>query len=50
MSDYFKKREAVNNGLLRVGEDLGAQRMQDNFCMVLNDPAVMGKDTFGSGR
>lgn len=49
-NDYLKKREAVNQGFLDVGEQLGMQKMWDYMQIALRDPAVMGKDTFGRKR
>ena len=49
-SDYLRRKQNADNTRLQIGMELGAQRMQDNFCAILNDPDVMGKDTFGRKR
>jgi hypothetical protein len=47
---YLQKREAEKQTLLDVGEQLGMQKMWDYIQIVLHDPEVMGKDTFGENR
>ena len=50
MSDYMKRhREALQMGL-DMGEQIATQKMWDYIQIVLRDPEVMGKDTFGPER
>ena len=47
---YLQKREIVNQTYLDVGEQFGMQKMWDYPQVVLSDPEVMSKDTFGAMR
>lgn len=47
---YLQKRQAMNQGFLDVGEQLGMQKMWDYIQIVLRDPDIMGRDTFGETR
>lgn len=47
---YLQKREMLNQAMLDVGMDTGFQKCWDLIQLCLNDPAVMGKDTFGKKR
>jgi hypothetical protein len=47
---YLKKQQAVNQGFLDLGEQIATQKMWDYIQIVLRDPKVMGKDTFGPKR
>ena len=49
-SNYMAKQRAMYQGLLDVGEQLGMQKMWDYVQIVLHNPAIMGKDTFGACR
>ena len=49
-NDYLARQRAVQKGFLDVGEQFGIQKMWDYFQIVLRDPKVMGKDTFGAKR
>lgn len=49
-NDYLKRREAVNQGFLDAGEQMGMQKMWDYFQLTLRNPEVMGKDVFGKKR
>lgn len=49
-NSYLRKREAMNQGLLDIGEQLGMQKMWDYIQVTLKDPAVMDKDVFGKKR
>lgn len=49
-NDYLQKRQAMQQGFLDVGEQLGMQKMWDYIQIALRDPNVMGKDTFGKQR
>lgn len=50
MSDFLKKQRAIQQGMLDVGMDTGFQKCWDLLQIVLHDPKVMGKDTFGKKR
>lgn len=47
---YLQKRQAINQGFLDAGEQMGMQKMWDYIQLTLRDPDVMGKDTFGKER
>jgi hypothetical protein len=47
---FMKKQQAINQGMLDIGMDTGFQKGWDLLQIVLHDPKVMGKDTFGKGR
>lgn len=47
---YLQRREALNQGFLDVGMDTGFQKCWDLLQIVLHDPKVMKKNTFGKGR
>lgn len=47
---YLQKQLAIKQGFLDVGMDTGFQKCWDLLQIVLHDPEVMGKDTFGNER
>ena len=47
---HEKNQQAVRQKLLEIGQDVGIQQMADFMAIVLNDPKVMGRDTFGAKR
>ena len=47
---YVEKREQWFRAGAIAGDDIGTQRTGDYLAIVLNDPKIMGKDTFGAGR
>ena len=47
---YLQRRQNEHQAYLDVGEQFGMQKMWDYIQIVLHDPAVMGKDTFGEKR
>ncbi len=49
-SAFLKQIEERNKQYFDVGVDIGAQQLFDMMCLVLNDPEIMGKDTFGAQR
>ena len=49
-NDYLAKQRAMQQEFLNVGEQFGIQKMWDYMQIVLRDPNVMGKDTFGPDR
>lgn len=49
-NEYLAKREADRQKFFSAGCDTTAQQMFDMMCLVLHDPDIMGKDTFGADR
>ena len=49
-SAYLKERHAERQFYLNLGEAITTQKMWDLFQIILHDPAIMGKDTFGKKR
>lgn len=49
-NSYLAKVEADRRGFFRAGLETGRQQIIDMFCLVLHDPEIMGKDTFGKDR
>ena len=49
-NDYLARREADRKGFFRAGEQTGRQVVLDMMVIVLRDPEIMGKDTFGKDR
>ena len=47
---FLAKQQAMQQKCFEVGCDTTAQQFFDVLCIVLNDPAVMGKDVFGAKR
>lgn len=47
---FLAKQQAIQQKCFEVACEITAQQMYDYLCIVLNDPAVMGKDVFGAGR
>lgn len=47
---YLQKQHEVYQGFLDLGEQIATQKMWDYIQIVLRDPKVMGKDTFGPKR
>lgn len=47
---YLQRRQAVNQGFLDAGEQMGIQKMWDYIQIALRDPETMGKDVFGRQR
>ena len=47
---YIQRRQAVNQGFLDAGEQMGMQKMWDYIQIALRDPETMGKDVFGRQR
>lgn len=47
---YAKRQQATRQVLVQAGQDTGMQYMADMIALVLNDPEIMGKDTFGKER
>lgn len=47
---YLKKQQEMKQHYLDVGERFGMQKMWDFVQIVLNNPKVMDRDTFGEKR
>lgn len=47
---FLQKQQMVQQGMLDVGMNTGFQKCWDLIQIVLHDPKVMGKDTFGLKR
>lgn len=47
---YLREREARDQKFLDIGEQIGMQKMWDYIQVVLHNPKVMAKDTFGAAR
>lgn len=47
---YLQRRQALNQGFLDAGEQMGMQKMWDYVQLALRDPDVMGKDVLGRNR
>ena len=49
-NDFLAKQKARDRAVFEAGEQIGMQRMIDVISIVLHDPEIMGKDTFGKDR
>lgn len=47
---YLEKQRIVNQEYFNAGLQMGRQQILDMMSIVLNDPDIMGKDTFGKDR
>ena len=47
---YLEKQRAMQRGFLDAGLQCGRQQIIDMVSLVLRDPDIMGKDTFGKDR
>lgn len=47
---YLNKQKATQRAFLEVGLQCGRQQILDMMSLVLRDPNIMGKDTFGKDR
>ena len=47
---FLEKQQAMNQKCLEIGMDTGFQKCWDLLQIVLHDPKIMGKDTFGRER
>lgn len=47
---YLDKKKEREQTLLDIGVTCGKQQIVDYLTIVLRDPVIMGKDTFGSER
>ena len=48
--DFLARQAAVNHGYFEAGLQMGRQQILDLASLVLRDPEIMGKDTFGKER
>lgn len=49
-NDFLARQQATQRAFLDVGVRCGRQQILDMMSLVLRDPAIMGKDTFGKDR
>lgn len=49
-SNFLARQEEIRRASFAAGGETMAQQTWDMVCLALNDPEVMGKDTFGAGR
>ena len=47
---YLEKQRAMQRGFFDAGLNCGRQQIIDMVSLVLRDPDIMGKDTFGKDR
>lgn len=47
---YLEQRDAERRGFFDAGLQCGRQQIIDMVSLVLRDPSIMGKDTFGGQR
>lgn len=48
--DFLAQQKQMQQDCIDLGEKFGIQKMWDYISIVLHDPDVMGKDTFGAQR
>ncbi len=49
-NDFLAKQKALKNACFEAGLQSGRQQIIDMMSLVLRDPDIMGKDTFGKDR
>lgn len=49
-NQYLEKQRAMNDAYFKAGLESGRQQILDMVSLVLHDPAIMEKDTFGKER
>lgn len=49
-NDFLAKQRAIQQGFFQAGLNSGRQQIIDMMSLVLHDPDIMGKDTFGPDR
>ena len=49
-NDYLARQRALQRGYFEAGLQSGRQQIIDMVSLVLRDPEIMGKDTFGKDR
>lgn len=50
VNSYIANRDAMRRGFFEAGLQCGRQQIIDMVSLVLRDPDIMGKDTFGKDR
>ena len=50
VNKYIAERDAMRRGFFNAGLQMGRQQIMDMLSIVLRDPDIMGKDTFGKER
>ena len=49
-NDYMARQRAIQRAFFETGLQCGRQQILDMVSLVLRDPEIMGKDTFGKDR
>lgn len=49
-NNYLAQQKATNKAYFDAGIQMGRQQILDMVSLVLRDPEIMGKDTFGKDR
>lgn len=49
-NDYLARQKAMQQAFFNAGLQSGRQQIMDMLSLVLRDPDIMGKDTFGKER
>ena len=49
-NDYLARQKATQQAFFTAGIQSGRQQIMDMMSLVLRDPEIMGKDTFGKDR
>lgn len=49
-NDFLARQRAIQHGFFEAGLRSGRQQILDMVSLVLRDPEIMGKDTFGKDR
>ena len=49
-NDFLAKQKATQKAYFDAGLQMGRQQIMGMMSLVLNDPEIMGKDTFGKDR
>ena len=49
-NDFLARQRAIQQAFFEAGIQMGRQQIMDMMSLVLNDKAIMGKDTFGKDR
>lgn len=49
-NDFLARQRAVQQTYFNAGLQSGRQQIMDMLSLVLRDPNIMGKDTFGKDR
>lgn len=49
-NNFLERQRAIQKAYFEAGLQSGRQQIMDMMSLVLNDPDIMGKDTFGKDR